>query len=720
MDKLLPILGIRNPPSNERCSHQKTMEKPTSQNDSDAEPLRVTIVGGGIGGLATAVGLRRNGHQVTILEQSALAAETGAAVHLMPNANGILRRWGIFAEKFGGCANSHVVERAHDGRLLTDLSLLKANERWAHPWLLSQRSALHGELKKLATQEEGPGEPAVLRTSSRVVGVDVDRAMVKLDDGTEILGDVVLGADGVYSATRSALTSTKPRPTGQACFRFQVSRKSALEDAVSRHVAEPHDTLCTWYKRDRRVVMYPCAGNGILNFVCMHPDGESHSKASEGWDSQGDIGQMLKVYADFDPAVKAMVGRADPDQLRVWRLLDMEQIPWTAGKLALLGDAAHPFTPHQGQGAGMAIEDAASLSVILSRGASAESVPERLKLYEAVRRDRAHVIQEFSRQAGRDWVEGALHVDNTTFNYGHDALDFAARKLKQWQWSRQQNAVWSSPTAFGPVPGPLQDGFGRPRVPRQGAPRDFTTLSIRFKTSRTLLENLFPTEKFHFRRADTICVASWSITSLDRLPWLAGEGYQTLGLFVHGVSYKKKDGTSVNGAYVPVLFESLTDAVVSGREQLGLPKFGCDVALHHRMKTCRATASWRGATFIDISLDDLVEDDPASETGAVFGESNVLGYRYVPALGEPGRADAEYPCVVSHADEGRVQNGAEVTYVARSRDARISCAALDWDALPTLHHVASALAEVPVYEVVSAKLVKGRAAPDVPVCRRIE
>lgn len=142
--------------------------------------------------------------------------------------------------------------------------------------------------------------------------------------------------------------------------------------------------------------------------------------------------QVLKVFKDFEPALLAMIKKVDPSSIKVWQLLDMEQLPtWTVGKLALLGDAAHPFTPRmlsavqkfdrrhkanastdQGQGAGQAIEDAATLSIVLPRGTPPEEVPERLKLYEEIRYKRAHSIQEFSRQAGKDWTDGKAQVDS--------------------------------------------------------------------------------------------------------------------------------------------------------------------------------------------------------------------------------------------------------------------------------------------------------------------
>lgn len=403
----------------------------------------------------------------------------------------------------------------------------------------------------------------------------------------------------------------------------------------------------------------------------------------------------------------------------------------------------------------MAIEDAASLSVVLPRGTKPGQVEARLELYERIRRDRAHRIQEFSRQAGQDWVEGHHHVDNTDYNYGFDEVDNTSKHLSRWLWAQSENVSWQSPIGFGPCPGPLQDGLGRPwlSVPDAGhAQREFTTLNIRFQTSRTLVEKMFPTDQFQFRRADTVCTASWSVTKLGRgTPWLGGvgagqsprdsggsneveveEGYCTAALFIHGVRYAKKDGGAVNGAFVPVLFESLGDAVVSGREHLGLPKFACDVGLELEPEpdtdgssSCRsrarATVAWRGTRFLELTLPSLREaDDPSSET-ALFGESNVLAYRYVPAVGEPGKADAEYACVVTHADEGRVQSGgARLSYAAHSDRATVDCRARDWDTLPTLHHVASALAEIPVYKTLHARLVKGVVAADMPRARRIE
>lgn len=133
-----------------------------------------------------------------LYEQSRFANETGAAVHLAPNSNGVLRRWGIFAEEFGAVSTDRIQERGADGTVLKDMDIKGPNRMWQHPWLLSHRVSLHEKLKALATEAKGEGLPAKLHTSSKVVGLDPEKGEVSLVDGTVVKGDVILGADGIY------------------------------------------------------------------------------------------------------------------------------------------------------------------------------------------------------------------------------------------------------------------------------------------------------------------------------------------------------------------------------------------------------------------------------------------------------------------------------------------------------------------------------------------
>jgi len=117
----------------------------------------------------------------------------------------------------------------------------------------------------------------------------------------------------------------------------------------------------------------------------------------------------------------------------------MEKLPtWINDKLALLGDAAHPFLPHQGQGGGVAMEDAASLAVVLPLGTKPSEVADRLKVYEKCRYERAHRIQEYTRIAGLDRGDPRT-VDMmayTMYNFGHDEWDHSTKVFDEWRWSQ--------------------------------------------------------------------------------------------------------------------------------------------------------------------------------------------------------------------------------------------------------------------------------------------
>jgi hypothetical protein len=204
------------------------------------------------------------------------------------------------------------------------------------------------------------------------------------------------------------------------------------------------------------------------------------------------------------------------------------------------------------------------------------------------------------------------------------------------------------------------------------------------------------------------------------MEWLGGSGYRHIGLYIHGVQYVQKDGTVLNGTFLPLLFESLTDPIVSGREELGMPKLYCSVDIWRRTNSYRVQTGWQGVQFGSLTLDGLREADPSSSKGTIGGEDDdgIFAYKYIPKVGERGQADAEYATFVPHAEESKVVPS-KVQRIFTADKASVEFDPHDWEALPTLHHVISRLAEIPIYEVVGGKVVEGVGVPDVSSARRI-
>ncbi|KAH7191521.1 hypothetical protein BKA60DRAFT_418614, partial [Fusarium oxysporum] len=379
-------------------------------------PICYILITLGIGGLTAAIGLREEGHKVTVFERSALAQETGAAMHLAPNCHGLLQKYDIFPETFGANKNNGV----H----------CAADFHCSQTWVLCYRVHLHETLKGAATSQKRQGDPVVLATSSPVASVDVSTTTVTLEDGSSFSGDLILGADGVSSVTRNAVVgdAIKPFGSGKAAFRFLIPKQKMVEDPELRKLVQDDGFMIMWFGIDRRLVMYPCVNNTVMNLVAMHPSDLSKS------DGEGNKQNLLDIYANFCPTVQTLLDLVDESSLKLWTLLDMDRIPaWVKNKVALLGDAVHPFLPYQGQGGGVAIEDAATICALFPRNVSKDEIEGRLKLYEQIRDDRAHRIQDFTRWAGRDLDDHDDRFDITKFshyNFSYDAWSSSKEALK--------------------------------------------------------------------------------------------------------------------------------------------------------------------------------------------------------------------------------------------------------------------------------------------------
>lgn len=332
------------------------------------------VVGAGIGGLTLANALRHRGIEATVLERAPSLRDGGAGITLQPNALALLDRLGLVDPlREHGVDIGFQVQRA-DGLELARNTLPREVTGGFGTLGIARRPLS----RVLADHAEAPP-----RFDARVVAVgqDADGATVTLEDGTTVSGDVVVGADGIHSAVRTAVFGPmEPRYNGYTCWRGLVPRSSGLPDGVA---------VERW-GRGRRFGIVPVGPDLTYWFATLNaPAG--------GEDGPDIIEELLGIFADFAAPTPELL-RATPAVLRN-DIIDLPPLDrWVDGRIALLGDAAHAMTPNMGQGACQAIEDAVALADALASGTD----PVRaLRTYESSRLPRARWFVQNSEQFGR-------------------------------------------------------------------------------------------------------------------------------------------------------------------------------------------------------------------------------------------------------------------------------------------------------------------------------
>lgn len=279
------------------------------------------------------------------------------------------------------------------------------------------------------------------------------------------------------------------------------------------------------------------------------------------------------------------------------------------------------------------------------------------------------------------------------------------------------------PVAFGP------DQSLCPTIATAGLKPTFHTTSIRFLTSRTLIKNLLPPEvaEFSFDMPGTLATCSFVWTSFKNVAWLQGGSRNTLALYINGVSHKGSSGQQSRGAYVPVLFENLPYTVVRDREVYGLPAFYSEITAELRPNSSQVTAKAQGHSWLTLTLEDLkpgsVPTSPASST-ALFpdgaSEFGLLSWRSVPKFSldgaeQPADVDA-FAVKLSVEDEGRE---IQIQQVYESSKASIQFAPQDSKQAHALGPIVQRLAEIPIYQILGAKVVVGNGTPAFKQASRI-
>lgn len=358
--------------------------------DTRNEALPVIVAGGGIGGLATALALVRQGFAVTVLEQAPEIGEIGAGIQLGPNAFHAFDALGVGHKAraravYTECMVMHdAVDETLVGRIETGEAF---RQRFGNPYAVIHRADVHLSLLEGA-QETGR---VTFHTDTRVERIAQDEAagtVTAIDQrGRHWTGQALIGAEGGKSVLRAQYVNDPPRVTGHVVYRAVVDRADFPENLR-------WNAASLWAGPKCHLVHYPLRGGEQYNVVVTF-----HSRQEETWGvTDGSKAEVESYFQGICPKARQLIDL--PKSWKRWATADREPIDqWVFGRAALLGDAAHPTTQYMAQGACMAMEDAVTLGEALRT--SHHDWRTALALYQRNRVTRTARIVLSGREMGR-------------------------------------------------------------------------------------------------------------------------------------------------------------------------------------------------------------------------------------------------------------------------------------------------------------------------------
>lgn len=358
--------------------------------DNNTSQLPVLVSGGGIGGLAAALALVRQGFQVQVFEQAPEIGEIGAGIQLGPNAFHAFDALGV-GDKTRARAvytDCMVMHDAIDETLVGKIETGEAfRQRFGNPYAVIHRVDIHSSLLEGAV-ETGKVE---FFTSTRIEKIEQDEAagtVTAIDqNGKRWTGQALIGADGGKSVVRTQYVNDPPRVTGHVVYRAVVDKADFPEDLK-------WNAASLWAGPKCHLVHYPLRGGEQYNVVVTF-----HSRQQEHWGvTDGSKEEVESYFQGICPKARQLIEL--PKTWKRWATADREPIPqWSFGRVTILGDAAHPTTQYMAQGACMALEDAVTLGEALR--VTNKNWAEALDLYQKNRIARTGRIVLSGREMGR-------------------------------------------------------------------------------------------------------------------------------------------------------------------------------------------------------------------------------------------------------------------------------------------------------------------------------
>ncbi|MFT3719805.1 FAD-dependent monooxygenase [Pseudorhodoferax sp.] len=366
------------------------------------------VAGGGIGGMAAALACARQGWDVRLYERAAAFSEVGAGIQIGPNVVRLLQGWGL-GEALRAVAAFPARLRVRDvasGRTLGELGLAGMAGRYGAPYATIHRADLLQLLH--AAVQACPNVALQLGQAAEGFAAGADAVQLQLRDAAgralpAAEGDALLGADGLWSRLRQQLLHDgPPRLTGHLAYRALAAQAELPPELRS-------DEVTAWLGPRQHLVCYPVRGGALLNVVGfvhgrlpgMHTPSPD---ALADWDHGANAAELRAAFAGACAPLAALLQAVGA--WRLWVMCDRPPMTRAAqqarGRVALLGDAAHPMRPYLAQGAGMAIEDAEALAHALRQvGPAGPDVPAALAHYAGERWQRNASVQARALRNGR-------------------------------------------------------------------------------------------------------------------------------------------------------------------------------------------------------------------------------------------------------------------------------------------------------------------------------
>jgi salicylate hydroxylase len=346
------------------------------------------VVGGGIGGLATALALSRKGYPVHLIEKAHEFSEIGAGIQIAPNGSRMLYELGILTElsTYAVYPQRMILVDALSDELLTTLDFGKPFQRaYTYPYFVMHRNDLLVTLLNACRESAS----VTLETNREVTAVEdlSDGARVTCADGSTYECNALIGADGLKSVVRHyVIGDGDPVCAEFVAYRGAIPMEEVIETAGL-------DTIRYWIGPNLHLIQYPLRKGELYNQVAVFKS-ERYRADSDDWGTEEELEEH---FAPTHESVKRALSRVKRD--RRWPLFDRSPTDnWTRHHITLLGDSAHPMLQHIAQGACQALEDAVCLAEMVSNHQG--DVEKAFRAYQEQRIPRTARVQRSARLFG--------------------------------------------------------------------------------------------------------------------------------------------------------------------------------------------------------------------------------------------------------------------------------------------------------------------------------